>query len=164
MWAFPFLYAPVWIVPNMLPGVSQPRKITGRKESEPIMFDPIADMLTRIRNAAAVGKTWVDVPYSKPKAAIADVLTRHGYLTGYQVTDDDKPVVRVQLSEEDQPNPITELHRVSKPGRRVYTPAEDIPTVLRGRGMVILSTSSGIMSGAQARQQGVGGEIMCKVW
>ncbi len=128
------------------------------------MFDPIADMLTRIRNATAVNKTVVDVPYSKAKASIAEVLTNYGYVAGYEVTDDAKPLVRLQLQEEGQANPITEIHRISKPGRRVYAPADEIPTVLRGRGMVILSTSSGVMSGSDARQQGVGGEIMCKVW
>lgn len=128
------------------------------------MFDPIADMLTRIRNAAAVNKTVVDVPYSRPKAAIADVLRDQGYITGYEVTDDEKPLIRIQLNETDAATPISEIHRVSTPGRRVYVPAHRIPTVLRGRGIAIISTSSGMMSGAQAREQGVGGEVIGKVW
>lgn len=128
------------------------------------MFDPIADMLTRIRNAAAIDKQTTDIPYSKAKAALADVLRNHGYIAGYEITDDDKPVVRIQLHENGRANQITEIHRVSKPGRRVYTPANEIPSVLRGRGIVILSTSSGIMSGAEAHKHGVGGELMCKVW
>lgn len=128
------------------------------------MVDPIADMLTRIRNAEAVHKDGLEVPYSKPKTAVADVLHRHGYIAGYDVSEDAKPVIRIRLSGDERRRPITELHRVSSPGRRVYTPADQVPRVLRGRGIVILSTSSGIMSGGEARHHGVGGEVMCKVW
>lgn len=128
------------------------------------MTDPIADMLTRIRNANAVNKTEVDMPYSKAKAAIADVLWHNGYIDSYQVHSEAKPQLHILLNQSGARSPITGLERVSKPGRRVYVTARDVPRVLRGYGMAVISTSSGIMSGKQARKNGVGGELMCKIW
>lgn len=128
------------------------------------MTDPIADMLTRIRNANAINKQVIDVPFSKPKQALAQVLTDSGYIAGFEVQGEDKPKLQLRLNENNKPGKITEIHRISKPGRRVYVSADEIPRVLRGRGMAVVSTSSGILSGETARKQGVGGELMCKVW
>lgn len=128
------------------------------------MTDTIADMLTRIRNALAVGKDSVEIPYSKTKAALADVLVREGFIAGATQNDDDRPSLELDLSAAESRRPVTELNRVSKPGRRVYAKAENVPKVLNGRGIVILSTSQGVMSGDEARKHGIGGEIMCEVW
>jgi small subunit ribosomal protein S8 len=133
--------------------------------------DPIADMLTRIRNAVMVGQTVVAMPGSSIKAEIAKILKEEGYIEGYDVVDGERPgqpVLRMRLKyfgERRQRHPIiTGLVRVSRPGRRVYTRKQDIPWVLAGIGIAILSTPKGVMTGQRARQVGVGGEILCKVW
>jgi small subunit ribosomal protein S8 len=135
------------------------------------MTDPIADMLTRIRNAMAVGHPTVAIPSSKLKAEIARILTEEGYVAGYEVVDGeskDHKILRLQLryvGERRFRRPvITGLERVSTPGRRVYTGKRDIPWVLSGLGVSILTTPKGVMTGQRARQLGVGGEILCKVW
>jgi small subunit ribosomal protein S8 len=133
--------------------------------------DPIADMLTRIRNAVMVGQTVAAMPGSSIKAEIAKILKEEGYIEGYDVVDGERPgqpVLRLRLKyigERRQRHPIiTGLVRVSRPGRRVYTRKQDIPWVLSGIGIAILSTPKGVMTGQRARQVGVGGEILCKVW
>jgi small subunit ribosomal protein S8 len=133
--------------------------------------DPIADMLTRIRNANMVGKTLVSMPSSKIKVEIARILKEEGYIESYEVVEGDSPAkktLRVRLKyvgERRNRRPvITGLERVSRPGRRIYTKKEDIPWVLSGMGIAILSTPKGVMTGQQARKLGVGGEILCKVW
>lgn len=129
------------------------------------MTDPIADMLTRIRNAIAASRAHVVLPYSKMKENIARILKDNGFIVDYRVDADGQfksLVLTVQV--EDTTPTITSLQRVSKPGRRVYTSAGDIPLVLGGRGMVIVSTSGGVMSGRDARRKGLGGELICKVW
>lgn len=133
--------------------------------------DPIADMLTRIRNAALTGQTIVAMPNSKIKAEIAKILKEEGYLESYETADGEhagQTVLRVRLKyvgERRQRRPVlTNLVRVSRPGRRVYTKKQDIPWVLSGMGVSILSTPKGVMTGQRARQLGVGGEIICKVW
>ena len=133
--------------------------------------DPIADMLTRIRNAVMMGQTLVAMPGSSIKAEIAKILKEEGYIEGYDVVDGERPeqpVLRLRLKyigERRQRYPvITGLVRVSRPGRRVYTRKQDIPWVLAGIGIAILSTPKGVMTGQRARQVGVGGEILCKVW
>lgn len=135
------------------------------------MTDPIADMLTRIRNAILVGHPSVAMPSSKIKAEIARILTEEGFIAGYEVVDGESPghkVLRLQLryvGERRFRRPIiTGLERVSTPGRRVYTGKRDIPWVLSGMGVSILTTPKGVMTGHRARQLGVGGEILCKVW
>ena len=128
------------------------------------MTDPIADMLTRIRNANAVKMTQVRVPYSKAKAAIADVLKDAGYIVAVDTVNEPKTELELTLRSGNKPNAITELHRISKPGRRVYVSSDEVPRVLRGRGIAIVSTSSGVMTDDQARKAGIGGELMCKVW
>jgi small subunit ribosomal protein S8 len=135
------------------------------------MTDPIADMLTRIRNAMEVGHPSVAMPNSKLKAEIARILKEEGFIAGYEVVDGESPahkILRLKLryvGERRFKRPvITGLERVSKPGRRVYSGKRDIPWVLSGMGISILTTPKGVMTGQRARQLGVGGEILCKVW
>ncbi|HAF47835.1 MAG TPA: 30S ribosomal protein S8 [Anaerolineaceae bacterium] len=133
--------------------------------------DPIADMLTRIRNVAISNGTLVSMPSSKIKAEIARILTEEGYAESYDVVDGDQPyqkVLRIRLKyigERRHRRPlITGLERVSRPGCRVYTKKTDIPWVLSGIGVAILSTPKGVMTGQRARKMGVGGELLCKIW
>lgn len=135
------------------------------------MTDPIADMLTRIRNAMEVGHPSVAMPNSKLKAEIARILKEEGFIAGYEIVDGESPahkILRLRLryvGERRFKRPvITGLERVSKPGRRVYSGKRDIPWVLSGMGISILTTPKGVMTGQRARQLGVGGEILCKVW
>ncbi|HVE80614.1 MAG TPA: 30S ribosomal protein S8 [Candidatus Dormibacteraeota bacterium] len=131
-----------------------------------MMSDPIADMLTRIRNGLAVSKETVVVPHSKMKEAIAGILKENGFIAGFKVEGKEagfKMLIISLKADADQPV-ISSLARVSKPGRRVYASSQDIPLVLGGRGMVIVSTSNGVMSGRDARKKGLGGELICKVW
>lgn len=131
--------------------------------------DPIADMLTRIRNAIMAGRSYVVVPGSKMKLAIAGILKDEGFIENYDVTKDQpQPVIRIWLKyagdRKDRRPVITDLRRVSKPGRRVYTDKKDIPWVRSGMGIAILSTSKGVMTGNKARRLGVGGEVLCYIW
>ena len=133
--------------------------------------DPIADMLTRIRNAMMAGHATVAMPSSNIKTEIARILKEEGYLESYEVVEGDKPthkVLKVKIKyagERRSKRPvITGIVRVSRPGRRVYTRKNEIPWVLSGLGISIMSTPQGVMTGQQARQKGVGGEILCKVW
>jgi small subunit ribosomal protein S8 len=132
--------------------------------------DPIADMLTRIRNAVMAGHTVTAMPSSKIKADIARILKDEGFIKSYQIVDGDKPrkVLRIRLKyvgeRRERRSVLTGLERVSRPGRRVYTGKREIPWVLSGMGIAILSTPAGVMTGQQARKLGVGGEIVCKVW
>ena len=131
-----------------------------------IVTDPIADMLTRIRNALAVRKRHVIVPSSKVKLEVARVLKAEGYIEHYDVTKDrPQPMLRMQLKYTDESKPvISGLERVSTPGRRVYAKREEIPLVLSGMGIAILSTSRGVMTGKKAHRMGLGGEVLCHVW
>jgi small subunit ribosomal protein S8 len=130
--------------------------------------DPIADMLTRIRNASIVRYPQVAMPTSKMREAIAGILKEEGFVQDYEVLPGKMSgtlLIYLKYTRERRPRPvITGLQRVSKPGRRVYSGKKDVPWVRSGLGVAILSTSRGIMSGRQARQQGVGGEILCYVW
>jgi small subunit ribosomal protein S8 len=135
------------------------------------MTDPIADMLTRIRNAVMAGQTMTAMPFSKVKAEIAKILKEEGYLEMIEVADGERPsqkVLRLRIKyigdRRERKPVITGLERVSRPGRRVYSKKQDIPWVLSGIGVAIVSTPKGIMTGQRARQLGVGGEILCKVW
>jgi len=135
------------------------------------MTDPIADMLTRVRNAVMVGHTLVAMPSSKLKSSIAEILKEEGFIEGYEIVEGENPafkVLRIQLKymgdRRERRPVISGLERVSKPGRRVYAKRTEIPWVLSGLGVAVLSTSKGVMSGRRARQMGVGGEILCKVW
>jgi small subunit ribosomal protein S8 len=133
--------------------------------------DPIADMLTRIRNGVMASQSVVAIPQSKIKAEIARILKEEGFIEGYEVVESEKPgmpTLRVKLKyvgeRREKSSVITGLERVSRPGRRVYTQKHDIPWVLAGMGITILSTPKGVMTGQKARQQGIGGELLCKVW
>ena len=128
--------------------------------------DPIADMLTRIRNAVMARHSHVVVPTSKMKVAITRILKDEGYIEDFYVTKDrPKSVIRIKLKYVDGREPVlTGLKRVSKPGRRIYSKKKDIPWVLSGMGVAILSTPKGVMTGRQARRLGVGGEVLCYVW
>jgi len=133
--------------------------------------DPIADMLTRIRNAVMANHAQVALPSSKIKLEIAKILKEEGFLEGFEVVDGEQEAQKVlrlkikYVGERRQRRAvISGLERVSKPGRRIYTKKTDIPWVLSGIGVAILSTPKGVMTGARARQLGVGGEIICKVW
>lgn len=133
--------------------------------------DPIADMLTRIRNAVLLGHNNVALPSSKIKVAIAKILKEEGYISNYEVVDGDivgQKILRLRLKyvgeRRDRRPVITGLERVSSPGRRVYTGKSEIPWVLSGLGVAILSTPKGVMTGQRARQLGVGGEVLCKIW
>jgi small subunit ribosomal protein S8 len=133
------------------------------------MSDPIADMLTRIRNAQMREHTMVSIPHSNVKVAIADVLQKEGYIEAYKVLPE-KPQAVLQVTlkyvgdRRNRRSVITGLERVSRPGRRVYVGKGDMPWVLSGMGIAIVTTSRGIMTGQQARRAGVGGEVLCKVW
>jgi small subunit ribosomal protein S8 len=128
--------------------------------------DPIADMLTRINNAVAVRKRYVVVPASKLKVEIARVLKAEGYIDHYDLTKDrPQPMLRIQLKYTKDNEPVlTGVRRISKPGRRVYTKRQDIPLVLSGLGIAVLSTPRGVMTGKKAHRLGLGGEVLCYVW
>ena len=130
------------------------------------MSDPIADMLTRIRNAQSAEKVSVGMPLSKLKLAIAQVLKDEGYIEDFKVNDQNatKPVLEIGLKYYAGKPVIERIERVSRPGRRVYAGKKDIPWVLSGMGVAILSTPKGVMTGREARKQGVGGEVVCKIW
>ena len=128
--------------------------------------DPIADMLTRIRNAGSARHETVDVPNSKMKKAIAEILLEEGYIKSFQLIDDGtQGVIRITLKyRPGKEKAIQGLRRVSKPGLRVYAGADELPQVLRGLGIAIISTSKGIMTDKKARAQHVGGEVLAFVW
>jgi small subunit ribosomal protein S8 len=127
--------------------------------------DPIADMLTRIRNAIAVRKVEVSLPHSKVKESVARLLKESNFIDDVAVADARVgKTLTVKLNDEQGSARITEIVRLSKPGRRYYVNAREIPIVKRGRGLVIISTSKGLMTGDQAKVQNVGGELICKVY
>jgi small subunit ribosomal protein S8 len=133
------------------------------------MSDPIADMLTRVRNALMREHPTVSIPYSKMKENIAQVLKDEGYIEDLQVlAQKPRNVLQLELKykggRRDRASVITGLERVSKPGRRHYVGKDEVPWVLSGMGIAILTTSHGVMTGQQARRQGVGGEVICRVW
>ena len=137
------------------------------------MTDPIADMITRIRNAVVAKHTRVDLPASKLKAEIARILQDEGYIQGFRMVEaaaektgqQPRPMIRLFLKYGPHgERVISGLERISRPGRRVYLGVEDVPTVLGGLGTSILTTSRGVMTGRAARKAGVGGEVLCNVW
>ena len=127
--------------------------------------DPIADMLTRIRNANAQRHETVDVPASKLKKAIAEILLDEGYIKAFEeIEDNAQGIIRITLKYVNKQKVISGLKRVSKPGLRVYATKDELPKVLGGLGIALISTSKGIMTDKKARQQGVGGEVLAFVW
>ena len=133
-----------------------------------MMTDPIADMLTRIRNAVTVERPQVEMPLSKVKRGVADVLKREGYIWDWaEVGDDSLPSKNLRLELKYGPNGervIRHIKRVSKPGRRVYSRARDLRPVLQGLGISVVSTSRGVVSDREARQRNLGGEVLCEIW
>jgi small subunit ribosomal protein S8 len=137
-----------------------------------MISDPIADMLTRVRNALMAGKSSVLVPHSKIKLAIANILLEEGFITGVEVLPSEsgvpQPVINLKLKyigrHRERRSVIAGLKRVSRPGRRIYTKRSDIPWIQSGMGIAILSTPKGVVTGREARKLGVGGEVLCHVW
>lgn len=127
--------------------------------------DAVADLITRIRNAVKVGKNEITVPSSKLKIAVANCLVKAGYLEGVEV-ESAKPrdILHIVINKADENSNINEIEKVSKPGRRVYASVDEIPRVKSGRGMVLISTSKGVMSGTEAKKQRLGGEVLIKVY
>ena len=132
-----------------------------------MLTDPIADMLTRIRNANQALHDTVDMPGSRLKAEIAKLLEAEGYISGWETREEEggksRLVVRLKYTR-DRRRVISGLRRVSKPGRRVYADKESMPRVLGGMGVAVVSTSQGLLSGQEARRRGIGGEVLCTVW
>lgn len=131
-----------------------------------VTTDPIADMLTRIRNANTAGHETVDIPASKMKKSIADILKEEGFIRSFEmVSEGPQGTLRITLKYgPEKEKVITGLRRISRPGLRVYSPRTEIPRLLGGLGLVILSTSKGIMSGKRAKREGYGGEVLAYVW
>ena len=127
--------------------------------------DQIADLITRIRNAMMVGKNEITVPTSKLKVAVLDALVGAGFIAGYEVeTSSPRDNLIITIAKEGEIVKINEIEKVSKPGRRVYVAADEIPTIKSGRGLVLISTSKGIMTGSEAKKSRLGGEILVRVW
>ncbi|MEW6067804.1 MAG: 30S ribosomal protein S8 [Nitrospirota bacterium] len=130
-----------------------------------MLTDPVADMLTRIRNGVHAKAEKVDIPISKLKLEIAKILKEEGFIKGYKILKDKKQgTLRIIPKYVDNENVISGLKRVSKPGRRVYTGKEDIPKVMGGLGVAILTTSKGLLTDKVCRREGIGGEVICYVW
>lgn len=130
-----------------------------------MMTDPIADMLTRIRNGNMKKHESVQVPASQLKKSLAQILLDEGYIKGFEVIEDNKQgMINIDLKYVDEERTISGLKRISKPGRRVYVRANEIPRVLGGLGIAIMSTSKGIMTGKEAAKENIGGEVICYVW
>jgi len=129
-----------------------------------MLSDPLADLLTRIRNALSVNKKTVVAPYSQLKENLVKILVKHAYLKNYQVTGKvPHKNLEISLKSSQRKPTLTNLIRISKPGVRIYTAVADLNKIMRGRGLIILSTSQGIMTAKQAKQKNLGGEIICKV-
>ena len=127
--------------------------------------DQIADLITRIRNAVLVGKNEILVPTSKLKAGIVEVLAKNGYVASYEIVEGSpRGMLHVVINEPGAIANINEIAKVSKPGRRVYAGADELPTIKSGRGMIIVSTSKGLMTGREAKKNRLGGEVLVKVW
>lgn len=127
--------------------------------------DQIADLLTRIRNAISASKNEILVPTSKLKTQVIEVLAKNGYIADYEVIEGSpRGMLKVTINEAGTNAKINEISKVSKPGRRVYSSADDLPTIKSGRGMIIVSTSKGLMTGREAKKNRLGGEILVKVW
>lgn len=129
-----------------------------------MMTDPIADLLTRIRNASLVGKKEVSVPFSKMKLTIANILVREGYLAKVEETKEKLPFLTLTLKYSDGQSVVQHLKRVSTPGHRAYVKSDDIKKVLNGMGMAILSTPQGLLTDKEARKAKVGGELICEIY
>ncbi len=135
------------------------------KQTVIISTDPISDMFTRIRNAIAVNKSVVTMPHSNNKETVAKILADYGYIASVKaVADGPRKNLEIVINADNEPAKITEIKRLSRPGRRVYVKADEIPAVKRGRGIVVVSTSRGVMTGTEAKAKKVGGELICQVY
>lgn len=154
----------VWSLESRRPAGNQPEE----KETNAMMTDPIADLLTRIRNAIHVRNPSVDMPVSKMKIRVVEALAREGFVWDHEVVEvEGAPVATLRVNLKYGPNEervIQHIERISKPGRRVYVGVEDMKEVRQGLGVSILSTSRGVLSNREARKEGVGGELLCQVW
>lgn len=130
------------------------------------MTDPVADMLTRIRNANIAGHAMVEIPASKMKKNIAEILVKEGFIKSYEIIEaENQDIIRVQMKYgANKAKVITGIKKISKPGLKVYAKADEVPRVLGGLGIAIISTSSGLITDKEARKLGVGGEVICYVW
>lgn len=127
--------------------------------------DPIADLLTRIRNAVKANKRRVDIPFSNQKKGIVEILKAQNFIVDYQIIEDDKQnVLRVFLRYTNGVSALSGLQRISKPGLRIYSQKENLPRVLNGYGISIISTSKGLLTDKQAKREAIGGEVICKIW
>jgi small subunit ribosomal protein S8 len=162
------LYSPFSDLPPVFPRVGEPGQAPGRGESELVMnvTDPIADMLTRVRNANAAGQAETTVPNSLLKTEVAKVLKKNGYIADFYVEKQPQgwAVLKIQLKSIGKERAIVGIRRVSRPGLRRYVRAKDVPRVLGGMGISIVTTSKGVMTGHEAKKQNVGGEILAYVW
>jgi small subunit ribosomal protein S8 len=130
-----------------------------------ISSDPIADMLTRVRNAIAVNSSVVEMPHSKLKETVAGILVANGFIDKVDVNQDGiRKTLLITINNQDSSAKITEIKRLSRPGRRMYVKSPAVPTVKRGRGLVVISTSAGVMTGAEAKAKNLGGELICEVY
>ncbi|HET7528827.1 MAG TPA: 30S ribosomal protein S8 [Candidatus Saccharimonadales bacterium] len=130
-----------------------------------VSTDPIADMLSRIRNAIAVNKQQVSMPHSKVKETIARILADNGFINAVDVQEENsRKTLVINIKGDAEPAKITEINRLSRPGRRMYVKSPAVPTVKRGRGIVVISTSHGIMTGREAASKNLGGELICEVY
>jgi small subunit ribosomal protein S8 len=130
-----------------------------------VSTDPISDMFSRIRNAALVNKAEVSLPHSKIKEDVARILVKAGFLRAVNVDETEgRKYLSIEIAGEDQPSTITFIKRVSRPGKRVYVQSKEIPTIRRGRGIVVLSTSQGVMTGNEAAAKKLGGELICELY
>lgn len=130
-----------------------------------VSTDPIADMLSRIRNAIAVNKQQVSMPHSKVKETIARILADNGFINAVDVQEENsRKTLVININGDAEPAKITEINRLSRPGRRMYVKSPAVPTVKRGRGIVVISTSHGIMTGREAASKNLGGELICEVY
>lgn len=129
-----------------------------------MITDPISDMLTRIKNAYMAGKTEVVLPYSNIKSGIAEILKNSGYLKNVSAVEGGKKELKLELVYKNSEAPLSEIKRISKPGRRIYCSAKDMPSVRGGYGVTVVSTPRGIMTGKEAKRQNVGGEIICEIY
>lgn len=166
LWPAPRLHAPVRPLPIMFPQTCPKRRTTWRYQSQLVIMlsDSIADLLTRIRNAQAVKKKTVSVPHSKIKEDLVKIMVREKYLKDYQLTGKKpKPTLEIILRYPHNKSVFTSLVRLSKPGRRVYINVRQLPRAMRGRGIIILSTSKGFMTARQAKKKNLGGEVICKI-
>ncbi len=129
------------------------------------MTDPIADMLTRIRNAVRAGHEKVDIPASKLKLNIANLLKEEGFINSHRLIKDGKQgIIRITLRYHKGTPVLTDLQRISRPGRRIYADKDELPVIRGGLGVAIISTSKGVMTDSTAKAQGIGGEVVCAVW